>query len=162
MNFQFRWLITLVSFTIGSLACVLLIGGAIAPECLAAQTITVRMLNGKSGRPLSNKNVTLVWSPDFSPLGTVVHLGKDGTGTAEIRGDAELFRMIPGPKAGKEPDRIPYIDCNEPMMERVQISQVLKTGFVPGNACGKKSAIPRPGEIVFWAMPKPWWQPDMQ
>jgi len=129
----------------------------------ATQTITIRMLHGKSGKPLSNKNVTLAWSPDFIPWhGTVVHLGKDGTGTADVPAGVELFEVMPGPKVGKEPGRIPYFDCNSPLFPHVSVSQVLKKGVVSENTCSNKTAIPRPGEIVYWAKPLPWWQPDMQ
>ena len=120
------------------------------------------MLNGKSGRLLSNKNVTLYWSPDFFSPGTVVHLGKDGIGTVEVPSGSEIFEVAGGPKVGKEPYRIPFINCNEPMTVKIQIAQVLKNGYVPVNACSNNIAVPRPGEIVFWAMPKSWWQLDMQ
>ena len=121
------------------------------------------MLNGKTGRPLSNVNVTFLWSPGFWPFEeTIVHFGKDGVATVEIRTGSQSFEIMGGPKVGKEPYRIPFIECNEPMMKEVQVAQVLKNGYVPGNTCSNKSATAKPGEIVFWAMPKPWWQLDMQ
>jgi len=134
--------------------------GAASAQQPATQTITIRMLNGKSGKPLSNKNVTLIWSPEFRKE-TEVHLGKDGTGTVDIPAGLELFDMIPGPKVGKEPGRVPYFDCN-PLNIRVAVSQVLKKGVVLENTCSKKTAVPRPGELVYWAKPLPWWLPDMQ
>jgi len=137
--------------------------GLASAQLVVAQTITIRMLHGKSGKPLSNKNVTMVWSPDFvSWHGTEVHLGKDGTGAFEVPPGKEIAEISPGPKVGKEPNRIPYIDCNAPLFPRIQISAVLKEGFVACNTCSKKTAAARPGEIVLWAMPLPWWQPDMQ
>jgi len=129
---------------------------------LAAQTITIRLLNGKTGLPLADKNVTLEWSPDYSPPGSVIYLGKDGIGTVNVPIGSEFFIMRGGPKIGKEPYRIPFINCNAPMSDMIQVSGVLKRGYVPGNTCSKMTAVPRPGEIVFWAKPKPWWQPDMQ
>jgi len=112
---------------------------------------------------MSNKNITLEWSPEYIPWeGSVVYFGKDGIGKVEVHSGAEFFTMIPGPKIGKDPYRIPFINCNMIFAERIQIAQVLKNGYVPRNACSKKSAVPRPGEIVFWAKPNPWWLPDMQ
>jgi len=119
------------------------------------------MLNGNSGKPLSDKNVTFAWSPDFWEK-TEVHLGKDGMVTVTVPAGVRLFVMIPGPKVGKEPYRIPYIDCNKSPFPEVSVSQVLKKGVVSENTCSNKTAIPRPGEIVYWAKPLPWWQPDMQ
>jgi hypothetical protein len=149
---------------IGVLAMVLLIAGAALPAPLAAQTFTIRLLNGKTGQPLSDKNVTLEWSPSYIPWeGSVVYFGKDGIGTVKVPTGSEFFVMRGGPKIGKEPYRIPFINCNASMSsEKIQISEVLKRGYVPGNTCSKMIYVPRPGEIVFWAMPKPWWQPDFQ
>lgn len=151
------------SASYGALVIFLLVVGAIVSASLEAQTLTIRLLNGKTGRPMSNKNVTVQWSPGYFPWeGSVVYFGKDGIGKVEVHSGAEFFTMMTGPKIGKEPYRIAFIDCNEPMMVKIQIAQVLKGGYVPRNGCSKKSAVPRPGEIVFWAEPTPWWQPDMQ
>jgi len=151
------------SASYGALVVVLLVVGVIVSASIEAQTLTIRLLNGKSGKPMSNKNVTLEWSPEYIPWeGSVVYFGKDGIGKVEVHIGAEFFTMMTGPKIGKEPYRIAFIDCNEPRMVNIQIAQVLKSGYVPRNGCSKKSAVPRPGEIVFWAMPNPWWLPDMQ
>ena len=131
----------------------MLLASAVAEQ--PAQTITIRLLNGKSGRAMSNKNVTLEWFPNPSMLGTEVHLGEDGIGKVEVPVGADHLIVMGGPKVGKEPYRIPFLDCNEPMTAKIQIAQVLKSGYVPGNTCSKKSAVPRSGEIVFWAIPKP-------
>jgi hypothetical protein len=162
MNSQLEAVSAAVLRTIGGLAIGLLITGAASPAPLASQTITIRLLDGKTGRSLSDKNVTLLWSPDYFPPGSVIYFGKDGIGTVKVPSGSEFFIMRGGPKIGKEPYRIPFINCNALMPEMIQVSQVLKRGYVPGNTCSKKTAVPRPGEIVFWAMPTPWWQPDMQ
>ncbi len=144
------------------LVLVLLILGIVLSSPLAAQTITIRLLNGKTGQPMSNKNVTLEWSPGHFMQDSVVYFGKDGIGKVEVPIGAVFFTMMPGPKVGKEPYRVAFGDCNLVHWERIQIAEVLKNGYVPRNDCGKKSAVPLPGEIVFWALPIPWWQPDMQ
>ena len=163
MNSHLKVVAAAVLRSIGGLAIGLHIAGVALPAPLAAQTITIRLLDGKTGRPLSDKNVTLDWSPSYIPWeGSVVYFGKDGIDTVKVPSGSEFFIMRGGPKIGKEPYRIPFINCNASMTEMIQVSEVLKKGYVPGNTCSKKTAVPRPGEIVFWAMPKPWWQPDMQ
>jgi hypothetical protein len=127
-----------------------------------AQTITVRLLHAKTGKPLLNKNVTLLWSPDYWPPGSVAHTGKDGVGSVQVPLNATLFSMEGGPKEGSEPYRIPFIACNGSPTEFLKVSDVLNRGIVPKNSCSGKNVSPKPGEIVFWALPKPWWQPDMQ
>jgi hypothetical protein len=125
---------------------------------LRGQSITVRVLNARSGRPLSGQNVTIVW-PD-TPGNTVVRLGSDGTGKLDIAGKSQ-FAMLSGPKLGKEPYRIAYINCNEFSM--VRVDDVLSRGVVAANLCSSKvSTNSKPGEIVFWGVPLHWWEPDLQ
>jgi hypothetical protein len=163
MNSHLKGVSASVLRIIGAFAFSLHIAVVGLPAPLVAQTITIRLLDGKTGRPLSDRNVTLEWSPSYNPWeGSVVHLGKDGIGTVRIPTDSESFIMRGGPKTGKEPYRIPFINCNASTSQMIQVSEVLKRGYVPGSTCSKKTAVPRPEEIVFWAMPKPWWQPDMQ
>ncbi len=112
--------------TIGGLAIGLLIAGAALPAPLASQTITIRLLEGKTGRALSDKNVTLLWSPDYFPPGSVIYFGKDGIGTVNVPTGSEFFMMQGGPRIGKEPYRIPFINCNASMSEMIRVSEVLK------------------------------------
>lgn len=122
------------------------------------QSITVRVLNARSGRPLSGQNVTIVW-PD-TPGNTVVKLGSDGTGKLDIAGKSQ-FAMLSGPKFGKEPYRIAYINCNEFSM--VRVDEVVTRGVVAANLCSSRvSTNSKPGEIVFWGVPLHWWEPDLQ
>lgn len=71
------------------------------------QTLTVRLLNAKSGKPMRKQNVTFAWDKNAQP--------------------SSLIR----------------------------ISDVAGRGVVPINVCGKQSVVPHPGEIVFWALPRP-------
>ena len=111
------------SASYGALVVILCVMGAIVSASLEAQTLIIRLLNGKSGQPMSNKNVTLEWSPGYFMQDTVVYFGKDGIGKVEVPIGAEFFMMMTGPKIGKEPYRIAFINCNEPSMEKIQIEQ---------------------------------------
>lgn len=123
---------------------------------LIGQSITVRVLNARSGRPLARQNVMISW-PDTSDK-TVVNLGPDGTGTLDLAGRAQ-FGMLPGPKSPKEPNSTSYIDCNDFSM--VRVDDVLSRGLVTTNRCSSKiSAKVKPGEVVFWGVPLHWWDPD--
>jgi hypothetical protein len=128
---------------------------------LSAQTITVRLLNAKTGKPMANKMVTFQWRGSWDE--SVIALDKNGLGTVAVPPGEHEFTILAGPKVGKEPYRIPYLDCNETKMELlVRVSLVLEKGYVLGNTCGRKTALAQPGEVVFWALPNPWWMPDMQ
>ncbi|HZQ44496.1 MAG TPA: hypothetical protein VFA99_14675 [Acidobacteriaceae bacterium] len=125
---------------------------------LVGQSITVRVLNARSGLPLSGQNVTIAWADTLDK--TVVNLGRDGSGKLDLAGRSQ-FAMLPGPKLGKEPYRIAYIDCNNFSM--VRVDDVLNRGLVSENLCSAKvSAKAKPGEVVFWAVPLHWWEPDLQ
>ena len=123
---------------------------------LMGQSITVRVLNARSGRPLARQSVTISW-PDTSDR-TVVNLGSDGTGKLDLSGRS-AFGMLPGPKSAKEPNSVAYIDCNNFSM--VRVDDVLSRGLVAANLCSSKvSAKVKPGEVVFWGVPLHWWESD--
>jgi hypothetical protein len=146
-------------------AIAVLISGMACNPLSSAQTLTIRLLNAKSGKPMQNKNVTLTWCPDCSAR-SEVFIGKDGTGHVVVPPGTNTLSMTVGPKIGNEPYRIAFIRCNEPagapIPARIPVAEVLEKGMVPQNTCGHKSVAPKPGEIVFWGLPKPWWQPDFQ
>jgi hypothetical protein len=126
-----------------------------------AQTIVVQLLDAKTGRPLEKKNITFRWNPDYVSTSIVV-TGKGGVGHVSVPPGAVTLTMSEGPRAGAEPYRIAYIDCNDRGINGFQISEILKNGVIPTNKCGSQQKVPRPGEIVFWALPRHWWQPDFQ
>jgi hypothetical protein len=142
------------------LVVALLIVGAVLYKPLEAQTFTIRLLNGKTGKAMHNRMVTIRWGDGWES--SEVSIGDDGVGLLEVVPGTQQFMMTVGPKPGNEPYRLAYINCNEPAMTMIQVTQVSEHGLVPGNKCGQHTAIPKPGEIVFWAMPKPWWVPDFQ
>lgn len=120
------------------------------------QSITVRVLNARSGRPLARQSITISW-PDTLDK-TVVNLGPDGTGKLDLAGRSE-FGMLPGPRSAKEPNSIAYIDCND--FSAVRVDDVLNRGLVTANRCSSKvSAKVKPGEVVFWGVPLHWWESD--
>lgn len=128
---------------------------------LSAQTMTIRLLNAKTGTPMKNKLVTFDWGERWDR--SEIAFDKQGFGTIEVPAGANKFSLLAGPKVGKEPYRIPYLDCNEPKMELfIRVSLVLEKGYVLGNTCGHESTVAQPGVIVMWALPNPWWKPDMQ
>jgi len=88
----------------------------------------------------------------------MVNLGPDGTGKLDLGGRSQ-FGMLPGPRSGKEPDTIAFIDCNHFSM--VRVADVLNRGLVSTNLCSSKiSAKVKPGEVVFWGVPLHWWESD--
>ena len=65
--------------------------------------------------------------------------------------------MVGGPRKGSEPNRVSFLDCNEQASLLVLVTDAVQAGIVPKNKCGDQKAVPHPGEIVFWALPRPFW-----
>jgi hypothetical protein len=142
------------SRTFGPAFAAALLFGCVSP--LIGQSITVRVLNARSGRPLARQSVMISWPDSLDK--TVVSLGPDGTGKLDLAGRSQ-FGMLPGPRSGKEPDSLAYIDCNDFSM--VQVGDVLSRGLVTANRCSSKvSTKVKPGEVVFWGVPLHWWETD--
>jgi hypothetical protein len=132
----------------------------LATPALRAQTLTIRVLNAKSGAPFRNENITVDWVKDF--LTSELSLGHEGIAHVQVPPGTESFGLMPGPKRGKEPDRIAYFDCNAREAALIRVRDVIETGVALGNSCGKATTLARPGEVVFWALPIHWWQIDFQ
>ena len=117
-----------------------------------AQSIKLRLLNGKTGKPMRNQTVTVAW---VAPLESVdVWIGVDGTGTVTAPKEAETFGMLSGTEAGS--NKIAFLNCNAGA-SHYYLSEVYTVGVVPRNTCGKATAPARRGEIIFWALPRPFW-----
>jgi len=109
---------------------------------------------------MGKKKTTVKWVKDFGS--SEVLLDANGIGHVEILPGATEFLVLEGPRIGKEPGRVAYIDCNENSGVFLSVALVMEKGVVPGNRCGYKTATAHPGEVVFWALPIPRWQPDFQ
>jgi hypothetical protein len=126
-----------------------------------AQTVTVHLINGENGKPIGDKNLTIIWDSDFSKV--VVPIDKNGTGRFQVVAGKTSFSMMEGPKGGTEPGRIAYLDCNAGGAANVPLKQVIERGFVPENTCSTKvSADAKAGQVIFFAKSIPRWMPDMQ
>ncbi|SNS39384.1 hypothetical protein SAMN05421770_101786 [Granulicella rosea] len=155
---------------------VALAGLAMLGPVISAQQLTIRLVHGKTGKPMTNRNVTVTFlleepgktgrnKAGHTEESTDIVLHIDGTGSArvDVPANATTFLLRGGPKMGKEPGRIPYTDCNMTGSPLLDVATVLRQGFVPGNECSTRLKIgAAPGEIVYFAMPLPWWKPDFQ
>jgi hypothetical protein len=142
-----------------SLVMCILVGGMV--PSLMAQTIAVRFLSGKTGKPIAEKNVMFLWDDRFPTSVDVVHLDKDGKGYVNVPKDAKAFSLEEGStRAGSEPGRIAYADCTSGAVSPTSIAKVLNTGVVLPNSCSLRTVPPEPGVIVFWGLPRPWFVPD--
>ena len=124
-----------------------------------AQSLVFHLLNADSGKPFRSQNLTIEWNLSFKE--SILSLGNDGTKSVAIPAGATSFVMLGVPKKGSEPYRVAFIDCDGPISE-ISIGTAVKEGVVPINRCGKATAAAKPGEVIYWARPLPFWMPDLQ
>jgi hypothetical protein len=143
---------------------------------VSAQTITLRLVDGNTGKPFSKQNlhVTFWWEDPSSPNkdkwrplnwpedGMEVYVDKTGVAHIPVPAKATKIDVREGLKIGKDPYRVPYLDCTA-TFPLISIADVLERGFVPENRCNKNLNVKSsPGEFIFFGKPIPWWMPDMQ
>lgn len=128
--------------------------------CLFAQsekTITVRILDGKSGRPVeaSGFQVRVDHEPSFHADWVVQN--EDGTGKLIVPKGASLLSI----RGTYDNSMQVYVNCDSaaektnPVDRWYAISEILTSGIVAPNGCGKPSnaaklkPVAKPGEFVF-------------
>ena len=131
----------------------------ILSTCACAQTIRVRLLNAKNGKPIAKRYVWIEWKGGFESTGLMTD--SSGIASVSIPTGASEFSVMGG-GTEKEPYRTAYAVCGDLVANTFLVPAVIKTGVVPGNRCGHASVPSRPGEIVLWGEPRAWWQPDFQ
>ena len=108
------------------------------------RTMSIRLLNGKTGRPIGNQTVILAtFSRERKYLETkAVHLAKDGTGSINFPLEAERFEI-----SGYEDS---YLNECGSQPNPLIIEQVLRSGYVGADVCGSGTTVAHAGEIVLW------------
>jgi len=144
---------------------------------LGAQTIRIRLLNGKNGHPLAGKCVN-VWVGSERKSAMAVPTDKDGVASLELTHKAQADTQHVWKGCGilgvihpivQYSDRIEintsYVSC-EPRtpdfswlaIKAFPTKKVLQSGIVTPNSCGKAKASPQPGEIILFVRPLTFWE----
>jgi hypothetical protein len=149
---------------------------------LCAQTVEVKLVNGRSGRPVADQCIGL-WvgnrsKPSSGPLletqterngVTTVRLTNDDTkiSTQNQRLACGLMGVInPVVKEGDTISiRAGYALCQPHtpdyswlVMTDFSTKELLQRGIVTTNTCGKSTASPKPGEVILFVRPLTWWE----
>lgn len=139
-----------------TVACAAVCCGSLAAQ--TAKTITIRMIDGASGKPLSSSSVLIRINHLPTPHGDWVHANEDGTATVTLPPDATL--LTPQASYGDAMDS--YVNCDAVKDKEFvgphwyAVSEILATGVVTPNGCGKRTAVAKPGEFVFFVRAKNW------
>jgi hypothetical protein len=145
---------------------------------VCAQALRIKLVDGRNGHPIANSHVN-VWVGNTRKDAMAIPTDKDGVATlclAENDGEADVnergkacgdigvinpvvkyhdsFRVNAG-----------YVLCqtNKPdyswlSIEQFSTKEVLRSGVVTANVCGKAKASAEPGELTIFVRPLTFWE----
>lgn len=147
-----------------------------------AQTIELKLIDGRNGHPIANKCIYIAVGDNSKPQsGSLLSTQTDVDGAVALQLMDEdlnvnnvsrklacgLSGVInPAVKYGDTVYiRTGYVLCqqHEPgsswlAMTNYSTKQVLQHGIATANTCGKVTAPPKPGELIVFVRPLTWWE----
>ena len=145
-------------------------------KTLNAQTVRIRLVNGKTGSPMVNTCVN-TWIGAGRKDAMAIPTDKDGVAQLHLTDkDAEVSTQSQPNSCGnfgvvhpvvKYADTIRivagYVVCqphgpNYSWLATMEFStkQVVQQGVATANTCGKATASPKPGEVIIFVRPLNW------
>ena len=145
---------------------------------LNAQTIRVKLLNGKNGHPLAGKCVN-VWVGSGRKEAMALPTNQDGVASLELtQNDAQIDTQHEWKACGllgvihpivKYSDQIEintsYVSCEPHTPDFSWLATrafptkgIVQSGIVTTNTCGTAKASQEPGEIVLFVRPLSFWE----
>jgi hypothetical protein len=114
--------------------------------------IHIRLIDGRTGRPVKNEQVGLENRADYREIS----LRTDHLGIASLNIGRDAVVLVHNTNR--------YVNCGDERGGLVhndfKVSEILSTGVVQAimqpNLCGKASGVPRPGELILFVRP---WRP---
>jgi hypothetical protein len=123
-----------------------------------SHSITIYMMNGKTGRPMRNKYIRAKFPG--SPQRTTIRVDNRGFGHLQIPAGVKAFSLS-APYHGKK-HRPAYTVCG-PFNDLIPVRDVLAHGYVPLDACSPTLRLrASPGVLLYFAQPLPWYPPSRE
>lgn len=138
-------------------AATLLTGFCLAqnsPVTSGTTTVTVRLLNGRNGKPIK----------DDTPNIWVGNAARPNNPLTNSHGDVLVQIDVPQPQETIRVLSNWYADCrfegdrDDGMHVNYSLDEVLRKGVVSENVCGKRSVEPIPGVLVLFVRPRTFWE----
>jgi hypothetical protein len=117
--------------------------------CPAQQSIiTIRLLNGKNGKPITDRDFN-IW------LGNSNNLLRDTDLRGEIKMDVtdvnpRKIRVLPDFRFDCRSKQ----DFGEGRLIEYSLEEILTKGVVGNNLCGKATSLPQPSVLIIFARPR--------
>ena len=124
----------------------------------ATKTITLRMMDAKTGSLISTSDFLIRIDHHEDEHGNWVKQNEDGSGRLTLPADAVIVAVD-----GKYNSTTTlYVNCDsvrdkpEPIVHWYTISEILASGVAAPNDCSKHTAVAKPGELVFFVRQRNW------
>lgn len=145
---------------------------------LSAQTIEVKLIDGRNGHPIANSCVN-VWVGNEQKDALAIPTDKDGVARLRLTdSDAEINTQNRWKQCGAFGAINPvvrfessvtinagYVLCQPQgtdyswlALKNFPTKKILTEGVVTQNACGKHSASPVPGQVIIFVRPLSFWE----
>jgi hypothetical protein len=145
---------------------------------VCAQTVTIKLVNGRNGHPMSNSHVN-VWVGTKRKEAMVIPTDKDGIARLRLTDsddevDLHMREKCIGDNVVIDPIvkydenfqvNVGFVICYPNVRDyswlattNISTKQLLQQGIVWPNTCGKAIASPKPGELVIFVRPLSWWE----
>lgn len=144
-----------------------------------AQTIRIKLVNGKNGHPIAGACVNIGMGTNGNAAGMAIPTDKDGVASFRLTDDNATINTETKWKACgyfgvvnpvvKYADsvriNIGYVSClpHAPdhswlLTMTFSTKDLLQSGVVTANACGKATASLEPGEVILFVRPLNFWE----
>jgi hypothetical protein len=145
---------------------------------LCAQMVTIKLVNGRNGNPMSNSHVNIWVGPERKRT-MVIPTDKNGIARLRLTNnddevDLHMREKHIGDNVVIDPIvkydetlriNVPFVICYPHVRDyswlaitNISAKQVLQQGIVWPNTCGKATASPKPGEVTIFVRPLTWWE----
>jgi hypothetical protein len=136
-----------------------------------AQTLRVRLLDGRSGKPIAKGGLN-VWVGDHRKAAVPIPGDRNGIATLSLTNNAGQVNIEAGPSdlptflyAPEIRIQVGFVLCQaaQKKFSWLQITPYstedwTHTGIVTTNTCGKAVAKPEPGELTIFVRPLNFWE----
>ena len=124
----------------------------------AAKSITIRILDGRTGKALVSSNINVRVNHRKTEHPEWVEVNEDGTGKTTLPADATEIMV----HATYDNTMEVYVNCDgvkdkdKTIEHWYSVSAILASGVTSPNGCSTKKAVAKPGELIFYVRTKSW------
>ena len=125
----------------------------LAAVSVHAQTLRLRIVDGRNGRPIPNEQPQVTWIGHQNASPVQIQTNTDGIAKLDLpSGKIDYVRI----------DANLYYDCRKISKDMspttYSVREALRAGIVAINTCGKLEIDPGPGEIILFVRPLHRWE----